>query len=503
VHVTLSAAVSIVASAGQAMLAALALRAKGPLAAPLALFAADLAIWTFAEGAYAVSRAPEWHLLDVTTSPLTPALGLHFVLVFVGRRRALARVLFSAYALFAALGIAAGAGYVTGRNEPLPSDLVYTSVFLLGTLATAALATWLLVAHHRKTPDPDERSRTRLLLLALPLAAVFGSTDLLLDFVPGVPHLSAAGTLGCALIMTAVSVRGRLFGRDLSTGIALQAAAIAAIAIAGYLVAFRVFAASTALLVVATTTLSVAVVALSRGAFAAAAERRARMAELARMGRFSAQMAHDLRNPLAALKGSAQFLQGERAAGRSIDEHGEFLDLIVEQADRLERLISTYQRLGKLEPALAPLDVGELLSRVLALQAFARKNVKVDVRIDAPLPSMSADGDLLARAVENLMKNAMDAMPDGGAVRVTAESEGEHGIVVRVADEGQGMDARIAERVFDEFFTTKATGSGLGLPFVQRVAEAHGGSVSLTSRVGRGTVVELHLPVRGDRGRDG
>src|SRR5215813_8291252 len=88
---------SLVASAGQAMLAILALYARGPLAAPLAVFGADVAVWTFAEAAYAISGAPAWRLLDITTSPLTPALGLHFVLVFVGRRRALRGALFATY----------------------------------------------------------------------------------------------------------------------------------------------------------------------------------------------------------------------------------------------------------------------------------------------------------------------------------------------------------------------------------------------------------------------
>lgn len=483
---------SLVASVGQAMLAVLALRAPGPLSTPLAIFGADLAVWTFAETAYSISGARGWHLLDVSTSPLTPALGLHFVLVFVGRRRALRGTLAAVYAFFGALSLASLVGFLRG-NEPLPSEQVWTVAFLGGTLAAAALSAGLLLRHLRATPDADEKGRARLLLLALPLAAVFGTTDLLRDFVPGLPPLSSVGTLGCAILMTAVTVRGQLFGRDLGAGIPLQAAAIATIAVGGTLVVFRAFATSTAMLIACVTALSIAVIATSRDAFAAAAERRARVGELARLGRFSAQMAHDLRNPLAALKGAAQFLQGERTAGRSIDDHGEFLDLLIEQADRLERLIGGYQRLGKLEPLAEPLDLGKLVRDVLALQGFATAGVSVEVRTEE-LPLCRADADLLARALENLVKNAMEAMPAGGTVTVTAEREGGHGVVVRVADTGAGMDARTQERVFDEFFTTKATGSGLGLPFVLRVAEAHGGSVSLTSKEGRGTVVELHLP---------
>jgi two-component system sensor histidine kinase HydH len=86
-------------------------------------------------------------------------------------------------------------------------------------------------------------------------------------------------------------------------------------------------------------------------------------------------------------------------------------------------------------------------------------------------------------------------MPEGGLVTVrTTASDG--ALLLSVEDEGAGMDARTRERAFDDFFTTKATGSGLGLPFVRRVAEAHGGSASLAARSGRGTVVTLRLPLR-------
>jgi signal transduction histidine kinase len=119
--------------------------------------------------------------------------------------------------------------------------------------------------------------------------------------------------------------------------------------------------------------------------------------------------------------------------------------------------------------------------------------VTIAVEADPDLPACPVDRDLFARAIENLAQNAFEAMPDGGTLDVRV-ARAEAGVVVRVADTGAGMDARTAERVFDEFFTTKTTGSGLGLPFVRRVIEAHGGSVALTSRVGRGTVVDLRLP---------
>ena len=125
----------------------------------------------------------------------------------------------------------------------------------------------------------------------------------------------------------------------------------------------------------------------------------------------------------------------------------------------------------------------------------------MNVELAEGLPPCRADREMLSRVLENLVRNAMEAMPDGGTVTVrTARSGGgarEAGasVVLSVEDTGCGMDARTRERAFDDFFTTKATGSGLGLAFVHRVVEAHGGQLSLESEQGRGTVVSVRLPV--------
>ena len=117
------------------------------------------------------------------------------------------------------------------------------------------------------------------------------------------------------------------------------------------------------------------------------------------------------------------------------------------------------------------------------------------------MPECDADADLVGGALENLVRNAVEAMPDGGTLRIVtrAERAGEQtDLVLSVEDTGVGMDARRAERAFDDFFTTKPTGTGLGLAFVRRVALAHGGTASLTSDVGKGTRVELRLPAVAD-----
>jgi signal transduction histidine kinase len=104
------------------------------------------------------------------------------------------------------------------------------------------------------------------------------------------------------------------------------------------------------------------------------------------------------------------------------------------------------------------------------------------------------DADLLGVALENVVRNAAESLHGSGRIEVRTEPAGPAGVCITVTDDGVGMDARQKERAFDEFFTTKASGSGLGLSLVRRVVEAHGGHVSLHSREGVGTVVRLRLP---------
>jgi signal transduction histidine kinase len=125
--------------------------------------------------------------------------------------------------------------------------------------------------------------------------------------------------------------------------------------------------------------------------------------------------------------------------------------------------------------------------------------VKADLAAD--LPTCSMDRDLVAGALENLLQNAFEATPRAAApatvvVRTAlARTRQTEGVLLSVEDSGHGMSARTRERALDDFFTTKATGSGMGLAFVRRVAEAHGGDVSLVSKEGAGTTVRMFLPL--------
>jgi signal transduction histidine kinase len=337
--------------------------------------------------------------------------------------------------------------------------------------------------------------RTRVLITGIASSAVMGVLDLVME-----QNLTVPAMLVSAVLMTVVAFDFNVFTSKLTGLLVVYGAALALIAGAGYLIAFAVFERAPGPMALAILAITLCWIALLWQAARATAHDRARIERLTVLGRLSSQMAHDLKNPLAALKGAAQFLSEERAQGRSIDGQHEFLDLMVSESERLSRLIDRYQRLGRLESVASSTSVNELVTRVVGLHKLAGRNdVTAELDLAAELPECALDVDLVATAVENLLRNASEAMAQGGTVTVRTErlpQRSQHeAIAITVEDSGCGMNARDLEQAFDEFFTTKAQGSGLGLPLVKRVVEAHGGSVQVSSELGRGTRVRLLFPI--------
>ena len=493
--------ISLGACAGLLTLAGLALMRVGrsPLALPLSVLAIALSTWNFANFAQAQhsSEPPSgWAFIAVTAALMSTPSAFHFILSFVGERRRLAAVMFSSYGVFGALAATSLAGLGSKRV----GDAVLSREFALMVLAVVTPLLLggfgLLIQHLRREVRSTERARTGLLLISLALVVVLLGTDLLLAAL-NLKDIPRPGNLGTLLGLPAIAVvalRLRLLERELSTVQALYAVLLALVGVLSYLAVFRLFAELLGALVVGTAAITLALLATTRRGVTAFVAQRERLKHLATLGRFSAQMAHDLKNPIAALKGAAQYLQEEHARGRPWDDKGEFLDLLLEQVERLDRVVSTYQRLGRVEPLQQPLELNQLVASVLSLQSFTgRPEVRLRRELDTTLPRCQGDWDLLANALENLVRNAFEAMPRGGTLTVRTRAEAAT-VALSVEDTGEGMNARTRERAFDDFYTTKATGSGLGLAFVRRVVEAHGGQVELTSHEGRGTTVTLRLP---------
>jgi signal transduction histidine kinase len=219
---------------------------------------------------------------------------------------------------------------------------------------------------------------------------------------------------------------------------------------------------------------------------------------LAGLGQMSAQVAHELRNPLNAIAGAAQYL-AKRLPGDP--DVAEYAGLIGEEVDRVNRFVGELLEVSRpAEPTYSPSKVNRVLRDAAQKAALARGLPADAVRLDlAPdLPVLDLDGPMITDALVNLMSNAFDA---GGEAPVELASRiegtgGEGSIVVEVRDRGCGIPEDKREEVLRPFVTTKATGTGLGLIVVQRAADIHRAVFSLAPRPGGGTVATLCFPVR-------
>jgi len=220
-----------------------------------------------------------------------------------------------------------------------------------------------------------------------------------------------------------------------------------------------------------------------------------RQENLAAMGRMTAGIAHEIRNPLGIIRGAGQHLQ------RRLDEAGiedEVAAFIPEEVDRLDTILAGYLAFGSdssVEPEEIELD--RLVRRSIALLQDELAAGGVTAELGMPPTTMHTRGDprRLQQVLFNLLLNARDAMPEGGRVVVALRADGGEAIL-NVIDEGLGLGGAAAEKLFEPFWTTKTKGSGLGLSVSQRIATEHGGRLELQEREdGHGVVATLHLPL--------
>ncbi|HUG39340.1 MAG TPA: ATP-binding protein [Longimicrobiales bacterium] len=232
----------------------------------------------------------------------------------------------------------------------------------------------------------------------------------------------------------------------------------------------------------------------------AAARQRALSAERLRVwGEMARRVAHEMKNPLTPLRLAAHRLGRQTNAGLA-----EAADVIVQEVGRLEELASQFAALGRPpEGPATDVDLRELLESLLATDVEA--GVEATLRAPPGLPPVRGHYDALLRAFRNLVRNAVDAMADDPVRRLDvtiAEVEGGgEGVAagwleVRIADTGVGLPPDSAERIFEPDFTTKKTGTGLGLALVRQAVEAHGGRVRAAGRE-RGAELIVRLPATG------
>jgi signal transduction histidine kinase len=224
----------------------------------------------------------------------------------------------------------------------------------------------------------------------------------------------------------------------------------------------------------------------------------ARERHLASLGEMAAGLAHEIKNPLGSIKGSAEVLGDDFPAG---SRKHEMMRVLVEEADRLNRVVEDFLRFARPRPIeRTAVSVNAIVDRVAAQVESDRrsKDVRVVRKLDQDLPEGRYDGEQLRQVFLNLALNAVSAMPDGGTLYVGTRREvldGRPHLVVTFEDDGVGISPQDAERIFDPFFTRSANGTGLGLSISHRIVQSHGGSIDVAPNRPKGTRFSVMLPV--------
>ncbi|WP_088536691.1 nitrogen regulation protein NR(II) [Geobacter sp. DSM 9736] len=222
-----------------------------------------------------------------------------------------------------------------------------------------------------------------------------------------------------------------------------------------------------------------------------------RAERLSTLGELSAVLAHEIRNPLGSIQGTAEILRDDYSPG---DRKYEFIQILLKESERLNRVVEDFLRLARPRPAtMTACDIIQELRAVATLARIEARKRGIDLELkDVPLPLIQADGEKLRQAFLNILLNALQATPSGGKVTVTAalsELDGGRWILLSFDDTGGGISGDVMEQIFEPFYTTKESGTGLGLAVTRKIIQAHGGSVTLQSEVGRGTSVCVRLPL--------
>jgi signal transduction histidine kinase len=216
------------------------------------------------------------------------------------------------------------------------------------------------------------------------------------------------------------------------------------------------------------------------------------------LAELAGSLAHEIKNPLSVIHMNAELLSEEieesqwpgkrRAIGK--------VEMIKQQCHRMENLLRDFLRFAKMQEL--EMSVGSLNDQIQAvLNLFQAQADKQDIHIskflDADLPNIRLNSSALQAALINLVKNAIEAMPEGGELMIHTFSL-PTGVAMEMIDSGCGMDETTAMRMFEPFYSTKPEGSGLGLPTTRKIVEAHGGRINVQSEVGRGTKFSLEFP---------
>jgi len=227
-------------------------------------------------------------------------------------------------------------------------------------------------------------------------------------------------------------------------------------------------------------------------------ERMKRAERLYALGQLSAGLAHEIRNPLASIEGAAAVLLREPP---SEERRIEFLQIIQKESRRLNRLLTNFLNFAKpREPEFKSIRVEHVLDSVIALSEHAIRLNQIAFRKEVAdgLTELECDSEQVTQILLNLTINAIQAMPDGGEIVLSAHRQ-DSNAVIEVRDQGLGIGEADLEKIFDPFFTTKESGTGLGLPVAHQIAARQGGVLTAARNTDKGMTFSLEIPLSRER----
>lgn len=231
-----------------------------------------------------------------------------------------------------------------------------------------------------------------------------------------------------------------------------------------------------------------------------------RQEKLASLGVFATGIAHEIRNPLTAIKVRLFSLKASHRPGTSDHED---LEVIENEIDRLERIVRDFLQFARpAEPDLQKISAGKLLRDAADLLSSDLKNRSVTLNLDLDTEAtVCADADKMKQVLINFIQNAADSMENGGTITLRVRPDKEHlkgrsvpAVVLDIADTGSGIPPDVQKRLFDPFFTTRENGTGLGLCIAARIVEKHGGVIRYQTQPNRGTTFSIVLPLASNDG---
>ncbi len=221
-----------------------------------------------------------------------------------------------------------------------------------------------------------------------------------------------------------------------------------------------------------------------------------RAEKLSTLGEMAAVLAHEIRNPLGSIRGTAEILKDDYKPG---DPKHEFIEIQIKETERLNRVVEDFLHMARQQPSnMQSCPVQEELETIVTLVSNDARNRHIKLILQPPTAPViiKADGEKLRQAFLNIIINALQATPPGGSVIISTTVYQTAFCELRFRDTGSGIDALMLEQIFEPFFTTKPDGTGLGLAITKRIIESHSGTMLLESEVGHGTTVIVRLPMQ-------